>query len=124
MKNVKKVGRPQGRKGRPLQLYAEDGFITAIDEWRRRQPDLPNRSVAIRRLVEQALAAESSAAKPPGRPGKSSKVLKSVHRSAKRMHEGGHMDDATMAEFDALCLEPAPKPPRRPTRGGSKREGA
>lgn len=28
----------------------------AIDEWRRKQADLPNRSEAIRRLVEAALA--------------------------------------------------------------------
>lgn len=27
----------------------------AINEWRRQQPDLPNRSEAIRRLVELAL---------------------------------------------------------------------
>jgi hypothetical protein len=55
MKSEKKIGRPQGRKGRPLQLYATDEFIGALDNWRRDQPDLPNRSEAIRRLVEQAL---------------------------------------------------------------------
>ena len=30
-------------------------MIRAIDEWRRRQPDLPTRSEAIRRLIEIAL---------------------------------------------------------------------
>ena len=30
-------------------------FDAAIDEWRRKQPDLPSRSEAIRRLVDQAL---------------------------------------------------------------------
>ena len=34
-----------------IQLVASASFIAAIDEWRRQQPDLPNRSEAIRRLV-------------------------------------------------------------------------
>jgi putative transcriptional regulator len=38
-----------------------------------------------------------------------SKILKSVHASAKRMHDAGHMDDITMREFDALCLAPTPE---------------
>jgi hypothetical protein len=29
--------------------------LRAIDEWRRKQPDLPSRSEAIRRLIDQAL---------------------------------------------------------------------
>ncbi len=37
-----------------------------------------------------------------------SKILKSVHRSAKRLHDAGHMNDLTMREFDALCLDPCP----------------
>jgi len=31
-------------------------LVRQIDEWCRRQPDLPNRAEAIRRLVKQALA--------------------------------------------------------------------
>jgi putative transcriptional regulator len=38
-----------------------------------------------------------------------SKILKSVHSSAKRLHDSGNMDDVTMREFDALCLEPTPE---------------
>jgi hypothetical protein len=38
-----------------LQLYATDDFLAMIDDWRRKQPDIPNRSEAIRRLVDQAL---------------------------------------------------------------------
>jgi hypothetical protein len=30
-------------------------LVAAIDEWRRKQPDLPNRPEAMRRLIEQAL---------------------------------------------------------------------
>lgn len=35
-----------------------------------------------------------------------SRILRSVHKSAKRLHAAGHMDDLTMREFDALCLPP------------------
>jgi putative transcriptional regulator len=35
-----------------------------------------------------------------------SRILKNVHRSAKRLHDAGHMNDLTMREFDALCLPP------------------
>lgn len=35
-----------------------------------------------------------------------SRILKSVHSSAKRLHDAGRMDDLTMREFDALCLPP------------------
>ena len=37
------------------------------------------------------------------------KILKSVHRSAKRLHDTGHMNDLTMREFDALCLDQCPQ---------------
>jgi hypothetical protein len=33
--------------------------VAAIDEWRRKQQDLPSRSEAIRRLVELGLKAKS-----------------------------------------------------------------
>jgi hypothetical protein len=32
--------------------------LAAIDEWRRRQPDLPSRSEPIRRLIDLALQAD------------------------------------------------------------------
>ena|SRR5208282_1517441 len=38
-----------------------------------------------------------------------SRILKNVHRSAKRLHDAGHMSDLTMREFDALCLPPCPE---------------
>jgi hypothetical protein len=41
-----------------VQLVISKGQIRAIDEWRRRQPDLPSRSEAIRRLIESALKGE------------------------------------------------------------------
>lgn len=41
-----------------IQLVASLSFVRKVDEWRRRQEDLPSRSEAIRRLVEAALEAE------------------------------------------------------------------
>lgn len=38
-----------------LQMRVSADFLAKVDEWRRAQPDLPNRSEAIRRLVELAL---------------------------------------------------------------------
>jgi hypothetical protein len=33
-------------------------WLAIIDEWRRKQPDLPSRAEAIRRLVQRALNQE------------------------------------------------------------------
>jgi len=38
-----------------LEMRVPDNFFEVIDEWRRKQPDLPNRSEAIRRLVDLGL---------------------------------------------------------------------
>jgi metal-responsive CopG/Arc/MetJ family transcriptional regulator len=43
----------------PVMMAATE--VTAIDEWRRRQPDLPSRSEAIRRLVQAGLKAKGKA---------------------------------------------------------------
>jgi metal-responsive CopG/Arc/MetJ family transcriptional regulator len=42
-----------------FQMRVPSDFLVKIDEWRRQQPDLPNRSEAIRRLVELALRKEA-----------------------------------------------------------------
>jgi hypothetical protein len=55
-KTTRRVGRPTGRtKDKPFQMRVNDAFITKIDDWRRQQPDFPNRTESVRRLVEQAL---------------------------------------------------------------------
>jgi hypothetical protein len=38
-----------------LNLVAPSSWVRKIDEWRRQQPDLPNISEAIRRLVDAGL---------------------------------------------------------------------
>jgi hypothetical protein len=41
----------------PVMMAAAE--VAAIDAWRRKQPDLPSRSEAIRRLVELGLKAKA-----------------------------------------------------------------
>jgi len=38
-----------------LHMIVPASWVRKVDTWRRRQPDLPNLSEAIRRLVEQSL---------------------------------------------------------------------
>ena len=38
-----------------LQMAVPKSFVTKVDEWRRKQPDIPSRSEAVRRLVEIGL---------------------------------------------------------------------
>jgi len=38
-------------------MRVDQSFLDAIDNWRRRQPDIPPRAEAIRRLVRKGLAA-------------------------------------------------------------------
>ena len=42
-------------KDSTLQMRVSKAFLKSIDEWRRKQDDLPSRSEAIRRLVEIGL---------------------------------------------------------------------
>ena len=39
-----------------INVRVDDEFLKRLDDWRRKQPDLPNRPEAIRRIVDQALA--------------------------------------------------------------------
>jgi len=45
-----------------INVRMDEELLKRLDEWRRRQPDLPGRPEAIRRIVDQALS--SSDAKP------------------------------------------------------------
>jgi hypothetical protein len=46
-------------------MRVDDDFIAMIDNWRRQQPDFPNRTESVRRLVEQALAAAPKRVRKP-----------------------------------------------------------
>jgi hypothetical protein len=50
-------------KGTTLQMRVSAAYLKSIDDWRRKQPDLPSRSEAIRRLTTMALR-EQSPSKP------------------------------------------------------------
>jgi hypothetical protein len=41
---------------KPLSVSLKPAIIDAVDDYRRRQPDLPNRSKAIGRLLTQVLS--------------------------------------------------------------------
>ena len=43
-----------------MQLITTPEFLADVDGWRRRQPDIPNRSEAIRRMVAIAARAEQA----------------------------------------------------------------
>lgn len=47
------------QKTRTFQMRVDDAWLATVDEWRRKQPDLPARAEAIRRLVDQSLKAGS-----------------------------------------------------------------
>jgi metal-responsive CopG/Arc/MetJ family transcriptional regulator len=48
--------------GELIGVRCPANLVGAIDEWRRKQPDIPSRAEAIRRLVAQSL--QSSKRKP------------------------------------------------------------
>lgn len=47
--------RPKGT-GEPVMVRLQPELAGPLDDWRRKQTDLPSRAEAIRRLVEQSLA--------------------------------------------------------------------
>jgi hypothetical protein len=44
---------------RRLNMIAPAAWMEKIDEWRRQQPDLPNISEAVRRLVDRGLESDT-----------------------------------------------------------------
>jgi hypothetical protein len=42
-------------KNARFELRVSEAFLRRVDEWRRRQPDLPSRASAVRQLVEMHL---------------------------------------------------------------------
>lgn len=43
-----------------IQIVATARWSKRVDDWRRKHPDMPNKSAAIRMLVEQALDADDA----------------------------------------------------------------
>ena len=68
------MGRPPGRiQDRPFQMRLSNEFLERLDEWRRKQPDLPSRAEAIRRLTTAMLKILD---KDPGKKGSKPKKRK------------------------------------------------
>ena len=55
MSTKKSRGRPATGVGTPVHIRFHDDLLTKLDDFRRREKDLPSRSEAVRRLVEQAI---------------------------------------------------------------------
>jgi hypothetical protein len=53
---AKKKGRPATGRGITVGVRCHDDLLTAIDKWRRKEPDIATRATAIRRLAEMGLA--------------------------------------------------------------------
>jgi hypothetical protein len=51
----RKRGRPRTGIGKPLGLRLYPDLEKKLDDWASRQPDMPGRPEAIRRLLERAL---------------------------------------------------------------------
>jgi hypothetical protein len=43
-----------------LNIRVDDEFLKRLDDWRRKQPDLPTRTEALRRIADQVLLAEQA----------------------------------------------------------------
>src|SRR5215203_3352269 len=53
-----------------FQMRVSEQFLRTIDDWRRKQPDLPSRAEAVRRLVDAGLSqSQPRPAKRAGRKG-------------------------------------------------------
>jgi uncharacterized protein len=48
-------GQDMDEKTERFEMRAPSSFLKTIDDWRRKQPELPSRAEAIRRLVEIGL---------------------------------------------------------------------
>jgi len=53
-------------KVRRIALIIPVDLIKRVDQWRARQPDVPNLSAAIRRLLEMGMASDAKGKKPKG----------------------------------------------------------
>ena len=56
-RNQKRRGRPATGTNPSIGVRMSPETLERLDDWRRKQPDLPGRPEAIRRIVEKALAA-------------------------------------------------------------------
>lgn len=61
-----KVFMRTGPLNQRIPFATDEAQMRGIDEWRRKQPDLPSRSEAIRRMIDIVLGAEAGTPSPDG----------------------------------------------------------
>jgi hypothetical protein len=60
----KRRGRPATGRGTTIGVRCQDEMLAEVDNWRRKQPDLPTRATAIRRLAKLGLTVKTKAKQP------------------------------------------------------------
>ena len=60
------TGHPGRTYDRIFQMRVTDDFLKLLDAWRKRHPDRPSRTGAIRELVEYAIEHQSKSTSFPG----------------------------------------------------------
>jgi hypothetical protein len=53
-----KVSKEREEVTERLEMRVSPGFLRLLDEWRRREEDIPSRSEAARRLIVEAIKAK------------------------------------------------------------------
>jgi hypothetical protein len=68
-----------------FEVHLGAAILKNLDKWRRKQPDLPSRTVAIRLLVERGLAGRTTIARQKGSRRKAAEMAsREIDRSATR----------------------------------------
>jgi len=82
---AQKLRSRHGTKTERFEVYFGTSILTALDEWRRRQRNLPSREVAIRLLVERGLADSTTTAARQLRKGGRRKAAEMASREIDRL---------------------------------------
>jgi ribosome-binding protein aMBF1 (putative translation factor) len=80
------MGRPPGRiQDRLFQMRLSEEFLERLDEWRGKQPDLPSRAEAVRRLTSAMLQILNTDPGEKGKPKKGKASYSSRIRAARAL---------------------------------------
>src|SRR5262245_48583014 len=92
-----------------FEVEATEERVVALDEWCRRQPDLPSRPEGIRRSVEQAVAASlrSTGKDTPSRAERRAHASKLAGEAIDRsLSHSGHSEEAKASRKKRLTKLP------------------
>jgi hypothetical protein len=68
-----------------MQMRVSTEFLQTTDDWRSKQPDICPRTDAIRRIVEQVIAAETAVAGNPSGDRNELPIPSVIQKNAQRM---------------------------------------